>query len=63
MKIGYTFFMKNSILDNMKCAIFDMDGTILDTAEDLRLAMNHAMEATGHRHDFTREDAYFFFGS
>ena len=40
-----------------------MDGTILDTAEDLRLAMNHAMEATGHRHAFTREDAYFFFGS
>ena len=31
MKIGYTFFMKNSILDNMKCAIFDMDGTILDS--------------------------------
>ena len=47
----------------IKAAVFDMDGTILDTAEDLRLAMNHAMEATGHRHDFTREDAYFFFGS
>lgn len=47
----------------IKAAVFDMDGTILDTAEDLRLAINHAMEQTGHRHDFTREDAYFFFGS
>ena len=47
----------------IRAAVFDMDGTILDTAEDLRLAMNHAMGETGHRSGFTREDAYFFFGS
>ena len=46
-----------------KAAIFDLDGTILDTVEDLRLAMNYAMNETGHRHDYTSDDAKLFFGS
>ena len=46
-----------------KAAIFDLDGTILDTVEDLRLAINYAMKETGHRHDYTPEDAKLFFGS
>lgn len=30
------------------CAVFDLDGTILDTLDDLTNAVNHAMQAAGH---------------
>ena len=40
-----------------------MDGTVLDTLEDLRIAINYAMEQTGHRHDYTAEETKLFFGS
>lgn len=46
-----------------KAVIFDMDGTILDTVDDLTASVNHAMGACGHRHDFTPEDGKRMFGS
>lgn len=46
-----------------KAAVFDMDGTVLNTLGDLTDAVNYAMEQTGHRHDYTEDDTRQFFGS
>lgn len=40
-----------------------MDGTVLNTLKDLTIALNYAMEQTGHRHDYTMETVRNFFGS
>lgn len=46
-----------------KAAIFDMDGTILNTIDDLTASLNYAMEKGGHRHDYSPDDVKVFFGS
>jgi len=51
------------LMSRYRAAVFDMDGTVLDTLEDLRVSMNHVMAEAGHRHDFTPQDAAEFFGS
>lgn len=46
-----------------KAAVFDMDGTVLNTLGDLTDSLNHAMKETGHRHDYTENEVRQFFGS
>ncbi len=46
-----------------KAVIFDMDGTILNTIDDLKESLNYALKETGHRHDFTIADTKICFGS
>ncbi len=44
-----------------KAIIFDMDGTLLDTLEDLYLALNHSLNACGYAAR-TREEVQAFIG-
>ena len=46
-----------------QAAIFDMDGTILNTAEDLTDALNWALDASERRADYTVDQVRQFFGS
>lgn len=46
-----------------KAAVFDMDGTVLDTVGDLTDAVNYSMEQLGYSGNFSDEDAKLFFGS
>lgn len=40
-----------------------MDGTVLNTLDDLTDALNHALKETGHDHAYTTADVRNFFGS
>lgn len=46
-----------------KAVVFDMDGTVLNTLDDLADSLNYALEKTGHFHDWKTEDVRLFFGS
>lgn len=46
-----------------KAVIFDMDGTILNTLDDLRVAINYAMGQCGHRSDWPGTAVRYLFGS
>lgn len=55
--------MRKGYAMNYTTAVFDMDGTVLNTLGDLTDSMNHALAAAGHRHDYTEDDVRQFFGS
>ncbi|MDD6352191.1 MAG: HAD family hydrolase [Lachnospiraceae bacterium] len=54
---------KASASARYKAAIFDMDGTVLDTLEDLKDALNWALKECGHEITLTREQTAHCFGS
>lgn len=54
---------KNMKHKTYKAAIFDMDGTVLNTLEDLTSALNHVLAETGHDHAYGTAQVRQFFGS
>ena len=50
-------------MKHYKAWLFDMDGTVLNTLDDLSAAMKYALQASGHSTDFGNEATGAFFGS
>ena len=51
------------MLKEYKAYIFDMDGTVLNTLNDLGDAINYAFKQHGYPGDFTYDQVKYFFGS
>ena len=47
----------------IKAIIFDMDGTILNTLDDLSASINYALKERGHECDYGMDTIRMFFGS
>ncbi|MCH5320407.1 MAG: HAD-IIIA family hydrolase [Eubacterium sp.] len=47
----------------IKCAIFDLDGTLVDTADDLGLATAYVLETYGIKPKWTKDDYRAFVGN
>ena len=50
-------------MTDYKAWLFDMDGTVLNTLDDLCAALKYALNACGHHIDFANEATGAFFGS
>lgn len=48
-------------MKNYKAVVFDMDGTLLDTLDDLHISLNYALNACGHG-GRTKEEVQSFIG-
>lgn len=57
--VEYLKMLINELKNLLKCILFDLDGTLVDSLEDIACAMNAALEENGFPTHSTPEYAYF----